>query len=81
MVECERRFKYKVIDMWIKCEERLPTETKQGQCTVSEVVEVKLKDGTIDTDWLINGKWVIYCKLSCKNYPVEWRKMKKGDQQ
>lgn len=60
---------------WISCDERLPKETKQGQCTVSEMVEVELSDGTIDRDWLINGKWVMYCKNSCKVYPVKWREI------
>lgn len=62
--------------MWISCEERLPEEKKEGQCTVSELVEVELSDGTIDRDWLINGKWVMYCKFSCKVYPIRWRKIK-----
>lgn len=59
--------------MWISCEERLPEETQEGACTVSKIVEVELSDGSFDRDWLINGRWVIYCKNSCRVYPVKWK--------
>lgn len=58
--------------MWISCDERLPEETQQGQCKVSEVVDVQLSDGSYAKDWIINGKWVVYCKNSCKVYPIKW---------
>lgn len=58
--------------MWVNCDERMPKETRQGQCMVSEMVDIELSDGTFTKDCLINGKWVIYCKNSCKIYPIKW---------
>lgn len=57
---------------WIDCEIRMPEETREGIGTHSEVVEVLLKSGRQDEDFLINGKWVTYCR-SVGDYPVAWR--------
>ena len=61
---------------WIDCEERLPEERKEGDCTISDLVEVILSDGSYDKDFRINGRWVIYCKNSCRVYPIKWKERK-----
>ena len=59
--------------VWVDCEECLPPQQKEGEGTCSEEVEVLLSDGTVSTDWLINGKWVVYCKKNGGAYPKKWR--------
>lgn len=53
--------------------EGLPPEIKKGVGTYSEMVDVELSDGTIAEDFLINGKWVTYCKKNGGVYPVRWK--------
>lgn len=59
---------------WIECTIKLPPERFEGIGTVSDQVTVELSDGRIETDWLINGKWVVFCKNNGGAYPVRWRK-------
>ena len=66
--------------MWVNCEDRLPKETKQGECMLSEMFEVELTDGTLTTDCPVNGKWLIYCKHSCSTYPVKWFEKEDNDE-
>lgn len=58
---------------WMDCNDRLPEEVKEGVGTHSKEVEVLLSNGEISSDWLINGKWVIYCKKNGGAYPLKWR--------
>lgn len=58
---------------WTDCNDRLPKEVKEGIGTYSKEVEVLLSNGEISLDWLINGKWVIYCKKNGTAYPIKWR--------
>ena len=58
---------------WIDCEDRLPEEFAEGIGRHSKEVEVMLSNGTISSDWLVNGKWVIYCKKNGGVYPIKWR--------
>lgn len=58
---------------WMDCNDRLPEEVKEGVGTHSKEVEVLLSNGEISSDWLINGKWVIYCKKNGGAYPIKWR--------
>ena len=58
---------------WIDCEKELPPQRVEGECTLSDRVTVELSDGRIAEDWLINGKWVIYCKNNGSSYPVRWK--------
>ena len=61
------------MDDWIECKTKLPSEHYEGIGTVSDRVIVELSDGRIETDWLINGKWVIFCKNNGGAYPVRWK--------
>lgn len=58
---------------WIKCEDRLPSERKEGIGTVSDRVIVELSDGNIAEDWLINGRWVVHCRKNGSAYPIRWK--------
>ena len=58
---------------WTDCNDRLPKELAEGIGTHSKEVEVLLSNGKISSDWLINGKWVIYCKKNGGAYPLKWR--------
>ena len=58
---------------WIDCEDRLPEQKQDGNGAVSETVKVLLSDGREAEDWLINGKWTIFCKRNGGSYPVKWR--------
>ena len=60
--------------MWINCEDEMPKERQEGCGTVSDKVSVELSDGRIETDWLINGRWVIFCKQNGGAYPIRWKK-------
>lgn len=62
--------------MWISCKDKLPEQKRNGMGTSSKEVEVLLSNGTISSDWLINGRWVIHCKNSGGAYPVKWREKK-----
>lgn len=58
---------------WIVCEDRMPDEENIGCGTTSKTVDVILSDGREAEDWLINGKWTIFCKKNGGAYPVKWR--------
>ena len=58
---------------WVDCEDRLPEEFAEGTGTRSDEVEVLLSNEEISSDWLINGKWVVYCKKNGGAYPIKWR--------
>ena len=59
---------------WISVKERLPEEKPYGSGTVSSVVKVRYSSGEEREDWLLNGRWVLYCeKSSTIGYPVAWR--------
>lgn len=59
---------------WINCTDQMPKENNYGSGTKSNVVEVLLDNKNEDEDWLINGKWVMHCRIdSTGGYPVAWR--------
>ena len=63
------------MEEWVNCDDQMPEETVEGQGTMSERVTVLLTDGTISTDWLINGRWVIHCKRENTRYPIKWKRI------
>lgn len=60
------------MEKWHNCKIELPSEKQDGIGTVSDRVTVELSDGRIETDWLINGRWVVFCKNNGGAYPVRW---------
>lgn len=58
---------------WIDCAKELPEQKPRGNGKHSEMVWVKLSDGTVAKDWLINDKWTIHCKTNGGAYPIGWK--------
>lgn len=61
------------MEKWVNCDDKMPEEYSEGLGTTSRVVKVLLSDGREAEDWLINGKWTIFCKKNGGSYPVKWR--------
>lgn len=59
---------------WISVDERLPEQEERDGGLVSRVVKVLLNTGEESEDWLINGRWVLYCKNNIGGeYPTAWK--------
>ena len=46
---------------WIKASDELPPQAGPDGAKASELVRVLLNTGEEAEDWLINGRWVLYC--------------------
>ena len=62
------------MNMWVSVNERMPEMLGEGDMQYSGLVDVLLDNGKTDEDFLINGKWVMYCtKNKAMPQIVAWK--------